>query len=617
MIKLYHDSQNLNYRSPFGACELSTSLTLSLDAPADCNCTLRLWYEEDGARHVAMQYDGSKFTATIETCDYATLMWYYFIVQQGDMRFYLGAPNDNLGGVGEVSTAEPNSWQITVFEKKSSPEWYKNSVVYQIFPDRFARGADYLDCRNASDRDETRRGKRRLWHEDWNDNPFYCKNPKGEVTRWDFFGGTLLGICEKIPYLKTLGVGAIYLNPIFLASSNHRYDTGDYMKIDPALGDLQAFETLCSTANENGIRIILDGVFSHTGADSIYFDYFSNYGTGAYSNPESKYRDWFCFNEYPHSYDSWWGVGDLPNTHEMCPSFVEYICTNADSVAKYWLRHGASGWRLDVADELPDEFIEIFKTAILEEKPDALLLGEVWEDASNKRSYGKRRKYFSGRELDATMHYPLRSAVLDYLGGVSDAFGLARVLMSIAENYPPEAHYSALNLIGSHDRARAITVLGGAPMNLGECEAEYYELSDIQYNLGCRRLMLSAVLQFCCVGVPCIYYGDEVGVTGMADPHNRRTYPWGREDLKLLEFYRKLTKVYTENEVLKSGGAEYFALDCDVFCCRRYDGDVSILTAVNTSQTAKTLEFSGTDLFTNQHCENTILEGLSYVMIAE
>ncbi len=596
---IFHDSQSTLYRSPFGAAEVGSKILLSVIAPESASCFLRLWTDEAGESLCEMKRVNNRFEIEIDAPQNPTLLWYYFVVIVNGKKLFLGAPNDGMGGIGQLRNHEPMSWQITVFEYAQAPNWYKDSIVYQIFPDRFHRGSDWKMRRENSERDASRNGPRRIWHEDWNDRPFYTKNPRGEVTRWDFFGGTLEGIREKIPYLKSLGISSLYLNPIVKAASNHRYDTADYMSVDPALGDDSSFSLLCEDCEKNGISIILDGVFSHTGADSMYFDFFGNYGkTGAFSDPNSQYINWYKFHNYPHEYDSWWGVGDLPNVNELNPDFLNYIVTGDNSVCKHWLNMGAAGWRLDVADELPDSFIEQFKSATKSVKEDSLLLGEVWEDASNKKSYGESRRYLLGRELDSTMHYPFRSAVNDFLLGRIDSYHMKRILMSIAENYPPEALYSALNLIGSHDRARTITVLGEAPEHLSDHEKEYYVLSKEQYEKGKARLMMAALLQFITPGVPCVYYGDEAGLTGYEDPFNRGTYPWGNEDNELIEYYKKLTQIYNRYGVLRHGEFEYICYEHDLFACRRKTEDTSIIAVVNRSHDSRFINVRGLDLFT-------------------
>ena len=318
------------------------------------------------------------------------------------------------------------------------------------------------------------------------------------------------------------------------------------------------FESLCEAARKRGIRIVLDGVFNHTGADSVYFDKFGNYGTA------EKYRSWFRFgDQYRHGYECWWDVPDLPNVEENDPSFREFLC-GEDGVVRRWLRRGASGWRLDVADELPDSLIRDIRAAMKEEKEDSLLLGEVWEDASNKVSYGALREYFLGSELDATMHYPFRTAVLDFLLGKIRAQAACDAFWTIQEHYPKENLYAALNLIGSHDRARVLTVLGG----------------DV------NALKMAMFLQFALPGVPSIYYGDEAGMTGGTDPYNRGSFPWGKGNAPLTDFVRSLTAMYQETPLLRRGECEMLFFGENVLGCRRFDESGSVLALVNRGEEA-------------------------------
>ncbi|MDE6676401.1 MAG: glycoside hydrolase family 13 protein, partial [Clostridia bacterium] len=317
----------------------------------------------------------------------------YFYRFRLDGRFY-GCADMRCGNF------EPpyKSWQLTVFEESyKTPDWMKGGIMYQIFPDRFYKSGENPIAGN------------KILREDWGGLPSYKPNSHGKVLNNDFFGGNLNGIYEKIDYLKKLNVSVIYLNPIFEAYSNHRYDTGDYMKIDPLLGTTEDFDRLVKKAKDLGIRIILDGVFNHTGDDSRYFNKYGNYKEelGAHQSPDSRYIDWYCFDEYPSKYTSWWGIETLPAVNERSKSYQNFIFGH-DGVLKNWLRHGIGGWRLDVADELPDFFLEKLRTAVKEESPEALIIGEVWEDASNKISYDERRRYLLGTELDSVMNYPLK-----------------------------------------------------------------------------------------------------------------------------------------------------------------------------------------------------------------
>ena len=581
---IYHNSQDQNYRRPFGAAAVSSAVQLWLDAEKAVSATLRLWWNPTGEELIPMEREGARFTVTFNVPDTAGLLWYYFIVTDAEGRqYYYGNSPDRLGGQGCLWQHDPAAYQITVYKPQAVPQWYKDALVYQIFPDRFCRGQDWQQRVAEACADEKRKGPRRVIQQDWNDTPFYTRAPGGAVTRWAFFGGTLQGVCEKLDYLRSLGVTAIYLNPIFKAASNHRYDTADYMAIDPMLGDEKGFEEFCALAQERGISVILDGVFSHTGADSVYFDKYGNYGgNGAWENEDSPYRGWYRFTEGEPGYECWWGVTDLPNVEELDPSYSRFIC-GEEGVVRHWLAKGARGWRLDVADELPDAFIEQVRAALKAEKPDGVLIGEVWEDASNKESYGVPRRYFSGDELDAAMNYPLREMLLHYVLGQCDAVTLCRRMRSLQENYPKENFYGAFNLISGHDRTRVLTVLGEAPALQSEQEKENFRLSPEARKKALKRLKLLSALQYASPGVPCTYYGDEAGMEGYEDPFNRGPYPWGKEDEDLLLHYRVLGQLYQQHPALKDGDYRPFAGKGNVYGFYRENQQEKLLVLANPS----------------------------------
>jgi 4-alpha-glucanotransferase len=313
---------------------------------------------------------------------------------------------------------------------------------------------------------------------------------------------------------------------------------------------------LCKRAESLGIYIMLDGVFSHTGSDSLYFNKFGSYpGTGAYQSGQSPYYSWYRFKSDRDDYECWWGVESLPNVNELDPGYVDYIITGQDSVIRRWMELGAKGWRLDVADELPDEFIRLLRKAMKEKDTESVLLGEVWEDASNKESYGRRRAYLLGKELDSVMNYPFRTIMLDFFLGKKDGKSANEALMSIYENYPLHNFYSNMNLIGSHDVPRILTMLGEAPeeQGLSQLQKEAYRLPEAQKALGIERLKLLSLLQMTFPGVPSIYYGDEAGLEGFRDPLNRAAYPWGRENGTLLEWYKTITSIRSRYEVFSTG----------------------------------------------------------------
>ena len=585
-MELYHNSRKQEYRSPYGAVAVGTTVTISLDAPEAERVYLRLWTGSETLIPMT-KGEAGRFTAEWIVPETPGLVWYYFRVDTADGTVFYGVDH---GGTGK-STDQPESWQITVYAPQPLSEWYRNAVLYQIFPDRFARGGDWLRCQENAAHPAGWKGTRRMVMQEWNDTPFYCRDEKQRVTRWPFFGGNLQGILKKLPYLKSLGVGAIYLNPIFLASSNHKYDTADYLTIDPGFGTEEDFRNLCAQAKEMGIRVILDGVFSHTGDDSIYFNRFGNYPQpGAYGPAPSPYDDWYRFGEaYPAGYECWWDVDSLPDVEELNPGYQELIC-GEDGVIRKWLRLGASGWRLDVADELPDSFIAAIRTACKIEQKDALLLGEVWEDASHKISYDRLREYLLGQELDCTMHYPFRDGAVAFLLGQKTAGAFAEEMESIRENYPETALYGALNLVGTHDTPRILTVLGEAPEGLTEAERENYRLPPDKRDMALRRLRLLDELLFAFPGVPCVYYGDEAGMEGYADPFNRGTFPWGREDGDLQYHVRMLSNLRKEYPVLTHGTARYTAVNDAVFLLERQWKDSQIVLYVNRSRTEQTVE---------------------------
>jgi len=583
-MKALHHSRSETYRAPFGAVAVGTTVTLCIDVwdGEALGCVCRIWVDQKGETLLPMERSEAegrtRFSCRIEAKE-PDILWYSFILTDADgtaLRY--GAKAGCTGGAGMLYDRQPPSFQITVYVPRALPEWYRTAVVYQIFPDRYRRGPDW---REIADRAlaKPRRGTPRRLCEDWDAPPRYEKDEAGRIAAWDFYGGTLSGICESLDRLQEMGITALYLNPIFEAASNHRYDTGDYMKIDGLLGDEAAFRALAKEAAYRDISLILDGVFNHTGCDSLYFNKYGNYDTiGAYQSPDSPCRNWYRFDDGPIGYDCWWGVDDLPALEENDPGVRELIC-GENGVIRKWLRAGARGWRLDVADELPDDFIREIKTAAVETLGEnALVIGEVWEDASNKISYGKQRRYFLGGELDSVMNYPLREAALGFLRGEKPAEELCETVLSLRENYPREAFFGALNLMGSHDRIRVLTLLGDAPAaeSLTDEERCGYRLSAERRTLAVRRVRLLTILQMTLPGVPCIYYGDEAGLEGYADPYNRGTFPWGKEDAELTSIYggaialRKSRPLFIDGEIFPfSCGEDVFGFlrKSETDCC--------------------------------------------------
>ena len=532
--------------------------------------TLRVWTDERGEELLPMEGacegDHVHYSASYTPAQ-TGVVWYSFDLAASDgATWRYGAREGWTTGEGDFAYGNPPSFQLTVYvPRQTQPDWYKNGIVYQVFPDRFARGADWRE-RAEKALAAHREGPARVLVEDWDTPPAYKKSEDGDILEWDFYGGTLRGVREKLDYLADLGVTVIYLNPIFEAASNHRYDTADYLRIDPMLGDEEEFCALAREAAERGISIMLDGVFNHCGQDSRYFNRYGNYPEpGAWQGDESPYRDWFFFNE-DGTYDGWWGNPDLPDVNEKSPEYRELIC-GQDGVVRKWLRAGARGWRLDVADELSDSFIEDIKAAMVAERPDGALVGEVWEDASNKMAYGKLRQYFEGTELDGTMNYPLRTALLGFVRNQIGAPEMAARLEQLRENYPRDAFFSCLNLLGSHDRERLFTMLGDAPDpdTLSDEECAAFRLDEGHASLAMSRLWLTVLLQMTLPGVPCVYYGDERGMEGFRDPYNRAAFPWDGGRMDCATVFRNAIAVRKALPVLTTGDFEPFADGEDVF----------------------------------------------------
>ena len=499
----------------------------------------------------------------------------YFYHFDYDSSWGRGSVFHSGDGIGALPSAGARqSWQLTVYDKNlHTPDWLKGGIFYQIFPDRFYNSGK----KKVGVPDD------RILRTDTENQPYWKPDETGEVRNNDYFGGDLAGICEKLPYLKSLGVTGLYLNPIFEAHSNHRYNTADYEKIDPLLGTEADFRSLCAEAAKYGIRVVLDGVFSHTGSDSRYFNRENRYPTlGAYNSKASPYYPWYTFSEYPDKYKSWWGFETLPEVNEESPAYLDFI-TGRDGIVRRWLRAGAAGWRLDVADELPDAFLDALAKAAKAEKPDALVLGEVWEDATTKWAYGVRRRYLLGGQLDSVMNYPFAEAVLEFArGGAAEAF--QRAVTPILEHYPKPVLDVLMNHIGTHDTERAVTRLAGESARFHDRAWQAQQtLSDEAYQKGVQLLKLAAVLQYTLPGVPCVYYGDEAGMQGYKDPFNRGYYPWGRENQGLLAFYKKLGALRHALPALRDGKMRFVSavLGCVAYTRESTDGAVLVIANRN------------------------------------
>ena len=577
------DSRSESCKKPYGAVPCGTAVSYTvrpLRREGWSRCVLVTQREFSGqTAELELPYTGqdgdrNRFSGIFSAPAEPELVWYWFRLFREDGSSILLDRSGYHGG------ENVQSWQLTVYEESSTPAWFGCGVVYQIFPDRF--------CRLELPDPAGMVGSRTI-HENWSNLPDWRPDAQGEVRNCDFFGGSLQGILSKLDDLADFGVTVLYLNPVFESASNHRYNTADYRAIDPMLGTEDDFHHLCQEAKRRGIRVILDGVFNHTGSQSRYFNDDGFYSdTGAAQSPDSPYYHWYSFHPWPADYDAWWGIRTLPAVREDAPDYRDFIIRGQDSVVRHWLRAGASGWRLDVADELPDDFIGEIRTAMEETAPDSFLLGEVWEDATTKIAYSMRRRYLLGQELHGVMNYPFRTALIAYLlGGDADEF--RETLESLRENYPPHAFYSLMNFLSTHDTPRILTVLGADHVPGSKEERAVFRLSPARRQLGLKRLRLAALVLFTFPGAPTVYYGDEAGMEGWEDPFNRAGYPWGQEDSELKSFFSKLAHLRREQPALQTGQLHWrWTAGSLLVFARELDGQL-LTTVVNAADTPQTL----------------------------
>lgn len=606
---LIFNSRDKSYKSIRSAIATDEQCKFRIIVPRDCRCSCAtLAITKDGENEETAYY--GMFWAGM--CgDYHEYWELHFSATTPGLYFYhfeLDTPWGkslimNTGnGIGDFS-AQGNEFQQTVYDKNfKTPDFLKGGIIYQIFPDRF-----YHSGAEKKNMPSTRILRR------WGETPYWKEEQMNGIWNNDYFGGDLKGIEEKLPYIADLGVNCIYINPIFEAHSNHRYDTADYEKIDPLLGTEEDLKSLCKTAKEKyGISIILDGVFSHTGCDSKYFNLYNHYNTlGAYNSTESPYFSWYKFINWPDDYHAWWGIKLLPEVIEEDESYRNYIC-GKDGILRKWLRCGISGWRLDVADELPDIFLDDLRKAVKEENENAVIIGEVWEDATNKFAYGQRRKYLLGEELDSVMNYPFADAVLNFVRYGHGEYFFDSV-MNIVENYPPQVLNVLMNHIGTHDTERAITRLAG-PDNEGrgrDWQFANNKLPSYDYLKGISMMKMASLIQFTLPGVPSIYYGDEIGMQGMKDPFNRACMQWDNHNEELLKWYKRLGQIRNGAKALIDG--EFVPVFCEnsAIAYERVCSDNSVLVAVNNNDEETKLfvgeKWNNAYPYFDFKCENDII----------
>lgn len=583
------NSRDKNYKSIIRAIATDEKCRFRIIVPRDmkCSCaTLAITKEGESTAYYNMFWAGmcGDDREYWQLHFYATTPGLYFYHFELETPWGKGYVKNAGGGAGELN-AEYGEFLQAVYDKEfKTPDFLKGGIIYQIFPDRF-----YNSKTKKNNVPQSRVMRK------WSDEPFWREEQMNGIWNNDYFGGDLKGVEQKLEYIASLGVSCIYLNPIFESHSNHRYDTADYEKIDPLLGDEDDLKSLCKTAKEKyGISIVLDGVFSHTGCDSRYFNMYNTYDdVGAYNSKESPYYSWYKFINWPDEYHSWWGIKLLPELIEEDESYREYIC-GENGIIRKWTRCGVSGWRLDVADELPDVFLDDLRKAVKSENGDAVIIGEVWENAVTKTAYGARRRYLLGAQLDSVMNYPFADAVLNFVRYGHGGYFFDSV-MSIIECYPPQALNVLMNHIGTHDTERAITRLA-APECDGhdrEWQHEHNKLDEIDFQKGVAMLKTASLIQFTLPGVPSVYYGDEIGMQGMKDPFNRAAMTWDNVNRELLKWYRRLGQIRRGTKAFADGDFEPISSGEGVIAYARNSAESSALVAVNNTDKTKRI-FVGT-----------------------
>ena len=498
------------------------------------------------------------------------LFFYEFLFLRGTRTLFTNSLN-NFDF--ELSYHSESKFSLLVYEDYFvAKEWFGKGIMYHVFVDRFAKGeiAPFV-------RDDV------IINDDWyNGIPQYAKNQGDKLKNNMFFGGNLKGIEDKLDYLEGLGTKVIYLSPIFKAYSNHKYDTGDYMTVDEMFGGEEAFVSLINKARERGISIILDGVFNHTGDDSLYFNKYGTYDSqGACNCENSKYRNWFNFKCYPCDYESWWGIDILPKLNQNNEDCRNYFVGENGVIEKY-TKMGIGGWRLDVADELPDEFLYQLRERVHKNSNgQGIVIGEVWENAAVKTAYGHRRNYFHGRQLDSVMNYPLRNGIIDFVT-YGSAEMLYNVLVELYSSYPRCVSDSLMNILGTHDTERILTVLGDnyrpdAPND----HLAVMRMSSQEKDIAIHRLKMASILQYTVYGIPSVFYGDEAGVEGYHDPFCRRPYPWGKENEELLEHYRKLGELRNIEKAFDRGAFRVIEHSKETLAYERVKDDSRVVVIAN------------------------------------
>ena len=612
-------SVNGEDRTKFGSFKQSEAVSFSVLLPRSlgvCSVIMRLLTDDGDEREIRLEFLSTSLGIDeyhirldlCELCESDGLFFYDFELVRADKSLYLSSIN-NVDC--EMCERHGNRFRLLVYDNDFvTPSSYYGKTVYHIFVDRFYKGKTEVEKRSDA-----------IMDNDWESGtPQYARVQGERISNNVFFGGTLYGVIEKLSYIRSLGADMIYLSPIFEAYSNHKYDTGDYEHIDSMFGGDKAFANLISEADKLGMKVILDGVFNHSGDDSVYFDKYGKYGNkGAYGDINSRYADWYTFKNHPDEYECWWGIDIHPRFNQNNDECREYFVGKDGITAKY-IKEGAGGWRLDVADELSEVFLDELRKTVKNADPEAIIIGEVWENAADKIAYGKRRRYLRGKQLDSVMNYPLRSAIIDFLR-YRDASILSDTLIEIYSSYPKCVCDCLLNILGTHDTERILTVLGGicdkSALPDGHSNEELSKMNlsaETRYEAK-KLLKLAAVIQFTSYGIPSVFYGDEAGLEGYHDPFCRRTYPWGDEDIEMLEFYKSLGEIRRKEKAFREGAFEVL-FSQDAFLAYKRGDDDGIIVLINRGDEEKKYSLDGKyiDILSDKSYNDVVAENTALIL---
>lgn len=580
-----------------GTIKQGEALSFNVDTSGK-ECNLKIYSDKTGKEAVyQMKRVNGLFSVTISNLEVG-LYFYYF-----ECDGVLFGRNEYLDAISCGNLESLQKYQLSVYKKSyDTPNWLKGGVIYQIFPDRFYASKKVKLPKKPK-------------MKKWGEMPDFLPDENGKILNDDFYGGNFAGIEEKLPYLKELGVTAIYLNPISKSYSNHRYDTSNYLELDELLGTERQFRSLVNSAKANGIRIIFDGVYNHTGDDSVYFNKYGTFNeVGAYQSKDSKYYNWYTFQKFPNLYTSWWGINVLPTINKNSKEFENFI---TDEVIDKYYNFGLSGTRLDVVDELPSHFVKKIRKAIKKKDKDAVVIGEVWEDATNKIAYSRRCEYFLGDELDSVMNYPLKNSLINYLT-TGKVESLKQTVLEQLNNYPPCALNLLMNILGTHDTERILTVLSGAKIPKDRLSASMLTLTKSQRELAIERVKLAFVFLFTIYGVPSIYYGDEIGFEGAKDPFNRKCMTFTGGNKSIFNFVKKLSKIRSENEVFKEGKTTLKYAENGVFAFTRQDEKTEITVILNAGNYSVTVDCNNLEeLISGKTLKEYNLERNSYLILKQ